>query len=145
MDSAAALAFTVCMLAHTAAVQRESGNESGSSHGRPEALDHRTMVVVQRDWQGWRTATVMLSDLEDIRWLQPNGAPRPMIHAHVTCSKLRPGDLQHDCDLRSAPHHLLVCVLKSHTAPSVFEELARRASTSAGEPVATTHPGGVLL
>jgi hypothetical protein len=91
------------------------------------AADHETLVVVQREWNGWRTATVLLTDLEDIQWLQPNGAPRPLIHAHVSCTKLQSGELQHDCDVMTAPHYLMVCVLKSHTAPRVFEELARHA------------------
>ena len=86
-----------------------------------------TLVVVQREWNGWRTALASVADLEDVHWLQPAGAPRPLIHAYVPCAKLRSGNIPHDCDRASAPHHLLVCVLKSHTAPDVFEALTRRA------------------
>jgi hypothetical protein len=129
MDSKAPLASTGCMVhTQTAVVQDGSLKESGGNRGRLEAADRETLVVVQREWNGWRTAMVMLTDLEDVRWLQPNGAPRPLIHAYVSCSKLQSGDLQHDCDLMSAPQRLLVCVLKSHTAPYVFENLARLAS-----------------
>ena len=101
--------------------------------------DHPTLVVVQDEWNGWRTAMVPLADLEDVRWLQPSGAPRPLIHAHVSCSKLHPGDLRHTCD-GAAPHAVLVCVLKSHTAPHVFEELARRASSRAAGPSSSPRP-----
>lgn len=101
--------------------------------------DHPTRVVVQDQWNGWRTAMVLLADLEDVRWLQPAGAPRPLIHAHVSCSKLHPGDLRHTCD-GAAPHAVLVCVLKSHTAPRVFAELARRASSGAAGSSSSLHP-----
>ena len=70
----------------------------------------------------------LLTDLHDIHWHQPPGAPRPLIHAYLSCSKLQSGNLLHDCEPMSAPHQLLVCLLKSHTAPWVFEDLARRAS-----------------
>jgi hypothetical protein len=86
------------------------------------------LVVVQREWNGWRTALASLDDLEDIRWLQPDGAPRPLIHAYLLCTRLQSGDLPHDCDASSGPHRLLVCVLKCHTAPGVFEALSSRAS-----------------
>lgn len=128
MDSNAALGSTDCMApAQTAAASDGSLKECGWNRGRPEAADP-ALVVVQAEWDGWRTALVLLADLEDVQWLQPSGAPHPVIHAYVSCTNLRSGDLQHECDRTSAPHQLLVCVLKSHVTPSVFEELARRAS-----------------
>ena len=87
-------------------------------------------VVVQRDWNGWRTATVGAGALEDIHWRQPHGAPRPLIHAYLSCSTVRPGDLDHQCDRTSAPHRILVCVLKCHTPAKVFAELGDRASAA---------------
>ena len=57
------------------------------------------LVVVQRDWSAWRTAMVRLTDLENIHWSQPSGAPRPLIHASVCCNKLVSGEIAHDCDL----------------------------------------------
>jgi hypothetical protein len=110
--------------------QDRSFEKLGRNRRRPEAADHETFVVVQREWNGWRTATVKLTDLGRIQWLRPGGAPRPLIHAYVSCSKLQSGDLEHDCDPMSAPHDVLVCVLKSRTIPQVFEELVRRALTS---------------
>lgn len=129
MDSMPPLVSTGSIMPTQPADVREwSFEESGRNRRRSEATDGETLIVVQREWNGWRTAMVMLPDLEDVHWLQPNGAPRALIHAYVSCSKLRSGDLQHNCELMSAPHHLLVCVLKSHTAVYVFEGLARLAS-----------------
>lgn len=87
-------------------------------------------VAVQRDWNGWRTATVPVGALEDIHWHQPHGAPRALIHAYVSCRNVRPVDLEHECDRTSAPHRILVCVLKCHTPAKVFAELADRASAA---------------
>jgi len=89
----------------------------------------QSAVVVQRDWNGWHTATVRLDDLEQVHWHRPGGAPRPLIHAYVECARLRPGAVPHDCAEDTA-HRLLVCVLRQHTAPPVFEELARRADAA---------------
>lgn len=86
-----------------------------------------TRIAVQRDWDEWRQAEVLLGDLEGIHWLQPARAPRPLIHARVSCTKLLAGEVPHDCHLTPGPHELLVCVLRRHTAPDVYEELQARA------------------
>jgi hypothetical protein len=70
-------------------------------------------------------------DLEDIHWFQPKGALRPLIHAYVRCTTLLSGDIPHDCPSTATPHRLHVCILKRHTADSVFELLSRLASESA--------------
>jgi hypothetical protein len=88
---------------------------------------HDVLVVVQGEWNGWRKAFVPLSDLQDIHWLQPKGAPKPLIHAHVPCTSVMEGDIPHDCQRTPAPHRLLVCVLKCHSTVPVYAELARRA------------------
>ena len=85
------------------------------------------LVVVQRDWKGWKKAMAPLQSLQNVHWHQPHGAPRPIIHAYVSCADLASGDVPHECSAVGAPHRLLVCVLKCHTAPSVFDELVRRA------------------
>lgn len=84
-------------------------------------------VVVQRDWNGWRTATVRVKDLEDVHWFRPSGAPHHMLHAHVNCQQILSGDVPHECHLSPGPHDLLVCILKRHAAASVFAELAHKA------------------
>lgn len=86
-----------------------------------------TLVVVQRAWSDWRTAVVHVTELEEIHWFQPAGAARPLIHAYVWCDKIVSGNLSHDCLDSPSPHRLLICLLKSHTAPVVYETLAEQA------------------
>ena len=91
------------------------------------AASASTLVVVQRDWSGWRKAMTPMAALENVHWHQPAGAPRPIIHAYVSCRDLTSGDIAHDCADQAA-HRLLVCVLRQHTAPSVFGALVERAN-----------------
>jgi hypothetical protein len=86
-----------------------------------------TLVQVQREWDGWKTAEVRLSDLRDVHWFQPDRAPRPMVHGYISCSAIVSGEIPHECSPAHAPHQLLVCILKSHTVPSAYMELVRRA------------------
>ena len=107
------------------------GYSSSRDRGRaPEAaratLDD-ALVIVQQQWNGWRTATTRLRDLEQVQWKQPAGAPRPLIHAHVRCDRIVSGQLPHDCSSSTHPHEVMICVLKSHTAVDVFDALVRRA------------------
>jgi hypothetical protein len=106
------------------------GPHRAAEAGRSRQSD--ALVVVQRDWKGWRKAMTPLHALENVHWHQPAGAPRPIIHAYVSCADLASGDVPHECGAAGAPHRLLVCVLKCHTAPSVFDELVRRADQHAG-------------
>jgi hypothetical protein len=103
----------------------ESAAVSTTAAQQPAAL-----VVVQRDWNGWRKAMAPLAALEGVHWHQPPGAPRPLIHAYVTCDALVSGDGPHECVDGSTPHRLLVCLLKCHIAPLVYEVLSARANTA---------------
>jgi hypothetical protein len=94
--------------------------------------EQETFVVVQADWNGWRTAEVRLVDLTDIHWLQPSGAPRPLIHAYIPCTHIKAGQIPHNCEQTEPPHQLLVCILKAHTRADVYEELWRRAVAGDG-------------
>jgi hypothetical protein len=107
-------------------------------------LDNGTLVVVQRQWNDWRTAMVRLTDLENIHWFQPDHAPRPLIHADVCRTKVLSGTMSEDCQQSSPQSRLRVCVLKCHTAPGVFEELSRRADQAAspGTPASLNHSSG---
>jgi hypothetical protein len=89
--------------------------------------ENERMVQVQREWDGWKTAEVRLADLRDVHWFQPDRAPRPLLHGYISCSAIVSGEIPHECSPIRAPHQLLVCVLKSHTVPSAYMELARRA------------------
>jgi LDH2 family malate/lactate/ureidoglycolate dehydrogenase len=92
----------------------------------PAASD--TMVRVQQEWDGWRTADVPLQALHNIHWLQPAGAPRPLAHAYVSCAGITSGSLQHECSGAASSHQLLVCVLKRHTAAAAWSEIERQAN-----------------
>ena len=88
--------------------------------------DEDLLVPVRCAWNAWQTAEVRLADLQSIHWFQPPGAPRPLMHAYVECTKTH-GQIAHDCRTTAAPHRLLVCVLKRHVAPPTYDELVRLA------------------
>ena len=99
-------------------------------------LGHDEMLVqVRCAWNAWRTAEVRVSDLEKIHWLQPAGAPRPLLHAYVDCNKLVSGRIPHDCGGASSPHKLLICVLKRYAMPQAYSDLAQQAAAQLGSGV----------
>jgi hypothetical protein len=85
------------------------------------------LVCVQLEWDGWQTAEVRLTDLQNVHWLQPARARRPFLHGYVSCATITTGEIPHDCERTKGPHMLRVCVLKRHNAPSVYAEMAKRA------------------
>lgn len=89
-----------------------------------------SLVRVQSDWNHWRNATTRLADIDDLHWFQPMQARRTLLYGYVSCANLAAGDLSHACDKSSAPHRLRICILKRHTLPDVYRELARRADES---------------
>ena len=89
--------------------------------------DDDISIRVQSHWNDWCDAQIRLADLHDVHWLQQPRAPRSLVHGYISCSQIVAGDLPHGCDPSSAPHRLRVCILKRHTIPAVYEELARRA------------------
>jgi hypothetical protein len=84
-----------------------------------------TPIFVQREWDGWRTAEVRVGDLQSIHWFQPSGAPRALVHGYISCASIVAGTIPHNCERSAGPHRLLVCVLKRHSPPSVYAEMAR--------------------
>jgi hypothetical protein len=84
-------------------------------------------VTVRNQWNDWRTAMVRVVDLEDIRWAHPAGAPRPLIHATLSCLSLVGSGQFHTCDGGTA-HQLTVCILRRNTAFCIFEDLVARAA-----------------
>jgi hypothetical protein len=85
------------------------------------------LIRVHAEWSGWLNADVRLGSLHGICWRQPHRATHAIVYAYLFCSDIVRGALPHDCHHESAPHRLLVCILKRHTIPSVYTELARRA------------------
>jgi hypothetical protein len=94
---------------------------------RKTHTNENTLIFVQREWDGWRTAEVRLGDLEHIHWFQPSEAPCALVHGYIWCASITAGNIPHICEPSAGPHRLLVCVLKRHSLPSVYAELARRA------------------
>ena len=89
------------------------------------------LLNVHAAWNASRNASVRFGDLEDVHWRRPSGAPQVLLHGYVSCSKLLSGAIPHACDTVTAPHRLLVCVLKRHTLAATYEALARRADEHA--------------
>ena len=136
MDLATQIPFTeVMMLAQTNSVLRGAVGTRDANLAQPWDVCGGALVVVQPEWNGWRTALAKLVDLEQVHWLQPSGAPRRIIHAYVPCSKLQSGNIVHECHQPSAPHRLLVCILKCHTAQTIFEALSRAADERERNPL----------
>src|SRR3954468_10602170 len=82
------------------------------------------IVAVQTEWNGWRTAMVHVSDLQDIHWAQPPGAPRPLLHATESCDRVASGEILRLCKQMPLSRLLRVCLLRCHLPTSVFERLA---------------------
>jgi hypothetical protein len=85
------------------------------------------LICLHADWKAWQSATVRFTELRDVHWHQPVGAPHAMVHGYVGCTTIVAGDIPHNCDPTSAPHRLRVCVLKRHTTDAVYAVLARLA------------------
>src|SRR5262245_43368472 len=92
--------------------------------------DDPTLTVVGQ-WNGWHTAQVRLAHLQDVHWLRPTGAPRSLLHGYVHCTDITDGGIPHDCARTTRPHRVLVCILKRHTIPATYIELAARANRQA--------------
>ena len=109
---------------------RQPAGPDGTADSHPLAFP----VTVQCAWDGWETATVYATDLEQLHWRQPEGAPRPLVHGYVQCTRVVSGTLAHACADASRPHRVLVCVLKSRTLPLTFAQLARMADSGGQRP-----------
>ena len=84
-------------------------------------------IRVHANWRDWRTAEIRLADLHEVQWLHTAGAPHPLLHGYVDCSDIRSGQIPHVCDSSSAPHRLLVCVIRRNVLAAHYEELVHRA------------------
>jgi hypothetical protein len=102
------------------------------------------IVAVQTEWDGWHRAMVRVADLEEIHWAQPPGAPRPLLHATVSCHRVLSGNVERLCKETPPPHRLLVCLLKRHLSPTVFERLAARADSAARTGCAYKPPAALV-
>ncbi len=90
------------------------------------------LIRVHGSWDGWQNAEVKRGSIKRVHWLQPDHAPHPLLYGFVSCADFVTGSLPHPCDGTSAPHELLVCVLKRHVVPSAYAELVQCAEETLG-------------
>ncbi len=81
------------------------------------------VVRVRDTWNGWRTAEVPRSELHDLEWLRPPGAPQPMLHARVLAAHLHLSQGHQ----RPGADDVGVFLLKIDIPGSVYDCLAREA------------------
>ena len=106
-------------------------NPVGWSRGVMMLMDDNTLVAVQCAWDGWQMAAVRVGDLQACHWSQPPGAPRALVHAYVSPSKIVSGNLGLPT-APTTPDQVLVCVLKSRNTVPSYTFLAALADGSAG-------------
>lgn len=86
-----------------------------------------TLIRVQADWTAWQSAEVPVDDIHGLYWFRPRGAPQSLLHGQISCTSIVRGEIPHECNPATAPHRLLVCILKRHALPAAYLELVRRA------------------
>jgi hypothetical protein len=99
-----------------------------ANDGVPMRLNEEMLIRVHGSWDGWQNAEVRLGNLRGVHWFQPDRAPHQLLYGFVSCADLVNGFIPHACDQATAPHDLLVCVLKRHVVPSAYAELVRSAA-----------------
>jgi hypothetical protein len=96
--------------------------------------DDDLVISITAAWNDGRSALVRSADLRTPHWCRPAGAPKTLLHAYVSCDRLVDGEVSHACDPSSAPHRVLVCVLKSHNTAAAYAVMARRAAAEQAAP-----------
>src|SRR4029078_10106040 len=89
------------------------------------------LIPVYASWKSWQTAEVRIGHIRTPHWSQPDGAPHRLLHAFVSCADIVSGCIPHDCETGSAPHQLLVCLIKRHVPSGTYAELVRCAESHA--------------
>jgi hypothetical protein len=90
------------------------------------------IIRVHAQWNGWQSVEVRFADIARLHWFRPSSAPQAIVHGYIPCSKIIAGNIAHACDRLSAPHQLLICILKRHACPSVYSKLAQLADAASG-------------
>jgi hypothetical protein len=89
------------------------------------------IVWVRRQWNDYRDAAYRIEDVSGWRWSYVSGgvnapAPRPFVHAYVSCDGMIEGELAHSCAHRRGPHCIKVCVTKKMNK-KIWSEIERLA------------------
>lgn len=91
------------------------------------AANEDMLIRVHGSWNGWQNAEVRLANIRGLHWCRPDRAPRALLFGFISCTDIVSGNIPHACDRASAPHDLLVCVLKRHVVSSAYAALAESA------------------
>ena len=86
------------------------------------------LVRVRDAWNGWHTVEVPRSELHDVCWLRPAGAPQAILHARVRCSQPVTDGIPHTCGTPEIAHDVGVCVLRVDVTTSTYERLVAEAT-----------------
>lgn len=89
-------------------------------------------VTVRRQWNDWRLATVNMDSLSGVHWDTYSGgvnakAPRPFLHAYMSCDAVLEGEIAHSCMHGEGPHMIKVCIVKKDNGKDIFERLRQAA------------------
>jgi len=88
-------------------------------------------VNVRRQWNGHRSATFRIDDLDDWRWDTISGgvnavAPQPFVHAYGWCNGMIDGEIAHSGTHGPCPHRIKVCLTRNDNQ-AVWSEVLKRA------------------
>jgi len=109
---------------------KASGTPAGVSvlgAGRKKQQIEET-VVVRRQWNHWMHGEVRLNDISHPHWDDYSGgfqarAPRPFIHAYISCDTLVSGEVGHSCSHGEGPHRIKVCIVKKDNSTTTFGKI----------------------
>lgn len=110
-----------------------------------DVLSEQPHIVVRRQWNDWRRATIEYSRFESPHWSNESGgvrarAPRYYVHGYVWCNSIIEGELAHSCSHGEGPHRIKVCIVKGDNNPSVWHELAKQAGPNPNSRKTTLMP-----
>jgi len=89
-----------------------------------EPADEAT-IVVRRQWNDWRKATVRLTSLSGFHLTDMSGgvgafSPRAFLHAYLMCNEIIGGELAHSCRHGPPPHRIKVCIVKKDNSKAIY-------------------------
>jgi hypothetical protein len=120
---------------------KASGTSAGGSELDAGCMDSERQteetVVVRRQWNHWMHGTVRLNDIDHPHWDDYSGgfqarAPRPFIHAYISCNAFVSGEVGHSCAHGAGPHRIKVCIVKKDNTPGIFWKIKMTADKVAG-------------
>ena len=107
---------------------------------KPDADD--PLIVIRRQWNDWRKATVRLNAIDGVKWDTISGGiqaptPQPFIHGYILPDAIVDGELAYSG--RHQYNKIKVCVVKSDNDLEIFAKLVEIAGP---KPVRSRHKKG---